>query len=101
MYFIYIPSSGGLTVKAMGNHPVPFRTRQLSSSTYSSVLWCENPWEDYPRKRAGTLRLGREPCLIPSGNLWGKLYCLKSRSPWCAVKPLLHLLFFFYSIFFQ
>jgi hypothetical protein len=25
--------------------------------------------------------------LIPSGILWGKLHCLKSRSPWCAVKP--------------
>jgi hypothetical protein len=21
--------------------------------------------------------------LIPSGILWGKLHCLKSRSPWC------------------
>jgi hypothetical protein len=26
--------------------------------------------------------------LIPSGILWGKLHCLKSRSPWCAVKLL-------------
>jgi hypothetical protein len=25
--------------------------------------------------------------LIPSGILRGKLHCLKSRSPWCAVKP--------------
>jgi len=80
-------SNGGLTVKAAGKHPVSFRTRQLSLHTYSSVLWCESPREDYPRKGAGTLRLGGEPYLIPSGILWGKLHCLKSRSPWCAVKP--------------
>lgn len=84
-----------MTVKAAGKHPVSSRTRQLSLHTYSSVLWCESPREDYPRKGAGTLRLGGEPCLIPSGVLWGKLHCLKSRRPWCAVKPPLQSLFVF------
>ncbi len=82
-----VQGNGGLTVKAAGKHPVSSRTRQLSLHTYSSVLWCESPREDYPRKGAGTLRLGGEPRLIPSGILWGKLHCLKSESLWCAVKP--------------
>ena len=87
LFIEYTQGIGGLTVKAAGKHPVSSRTRQLSLHTYSSVLWCESPREDYPRKGAGTLRLGGEPYLIPSGILWGKLHCLKSRSPWCAVKP--------------
>ena len=88
--------NGGLTVIVAGKHPVSFRTRQLSLPTYSSVLWCESPREGYPRKGAGTLRLGGEPCLIPSGVLRGKLHCLKSRSPWSAVKPPLQTIFDFF-----
>jgi hypothetical protein len=83
-----------LTVKAAGKHPVSFRTRQLSLHTYSLVLWCESPREDYPRKGAESFRLGGESYLIPSGVLWDKLHCLKSRGLWFAVKPPLQISFF-------
>jgi len=37
----------GTTAKAVGIHPVPFRTRKLSPPTSSAVVRCASPREAY------------------------------------------------------